>query len=137
MWGLTIYPLRGSASSLPLVPLQSMWDLTIYTPSRLNILAGTLPSVHLSLRLSASLAHRSVSSSNTICNSSSPPLTDIVLLGLSLRFPHPYKEYLVFLSNRYEILQSTSFKTQRPSFKTKRPSCPSFLSPICPMDLTR
>ena len=54
-------------------------------PSRPSVLAGTPPCVH-PLRGSAfSLTHCPVSSSDTICNSSSPQLTDIVLFGLSLK----------------------------------------------------
>ena len=70
----------------------------IVTPS---ILAGTPPSVHPLRDSVFSLAHHPMSGSDTICNSSNSPLTDIVLLGLSLkvfkthllgRFLHPYKE---------------------------------------------
>ena len=85
-----------------------MWDLII----------------HLLLRPASSLAHRSVSSTNTICNSPTSQLVDIVLLGLSLlgfpsrfknastreRFPHPYKECFVSLSNRCGISQSTPLR---------------------------
>ena len=45
-----------------------MWDLTIHP------LGG----------LASSLTHRSVTGSDTICNSPSPPLANIVLFGLSL-----------------------------------------------------
>ena len=75
-------------------------------------------------RLVSSLAHRLVSSSDTICNRSSLSLEDIVHLSLlhiaisltvlkrvdSERFPRPYKECFIFLSNRCGISQSTPFR---------------------------
>ena len=76
--------------------LQSMWDPPIQPPSEPSILGGTPPRVHPLQVSASSLAHRPVSDSDTICNSPSPPLADIILFGLSLssfrkRFPHPVK----------------------------------------------
>ena len=90
-------------------PLQPMWDLTIHPL--------TSPT--------SSLTHRSVHGFDTICNSPSPPLADIVFSRLFLsdfpfvfsrlsllgfpsrfqnasvkdRFPHPYKECFVPLED--------------------------------------
>ena len=69
------------------------------------------------------LAHRPVSSSNTICNNPSPSLANIVRFSLLCiavshtvwntftreRFPDPYKECFVPLSKRCGISQSTPF----------------------------
>ena len=78
-----------------------------------NILASTLLDVHPPSGLSVLFGTRLVSSSDTTCNSSNPPLANIVLFGLSFldfssrfekvfakeRFPRPYKECFVsFLS---------------------------------------
>ena len=46
--------------------LQLMWDLTIHLPWGSSVLAGTPPDIWLP---------------NTICNSPSPPLADIVRFG--------------------------------------------------------
>ena len=72
MWDLTIRHLQGPTSSLALVTLQSTWDLTIYSSSAPNVLAGTPPS------------RPNILGSDTICNSQSPPLGDIVFFRLSL-----------------------------------------------------
>ena len=90
-------------------PTQPMWDLTIYPPSGPNVLAstrspspidvghpnpppsgpsvlaGTPSHIHPFWGSASSLAHHPVSSFDTICNSSSPPLANIVLFGLSLK----------------------------------------------------
>ena len=86
MWDLTIH--------LPSVPsvfagtrslLQSMWDPPIYhLQGPASLMAHCLVSTPLQGSAS-SLAHRTVSGSDTICNSPSPPLADIVLFGLSLK----------------------------------------------------
>ena len=86
-------PLRGSASSLAhhsvFTPLRgstsSLAHHLVFTPLRglVSSLAPTwcLPPFGGS---ASSLAHRPVSDSNTVCNSPSPLLADIVLFGLSL-----------------------------------------------------
>ena len=64
-------------------------------------------------------------------NNPDPPLTVVVLLGLSLsgftiyrgRFPHPYKWWFVLLHSQCGTSQSTSFGAQRPCWH-------SFLPPI-------
>ena len=59
--------------------LQPMWDLTIHP------LGG----------LVSSLAHSPMSGSDTICNSPSPPLADIVLFRFSLLgFPSKFLEHV-------------------------------------------
>ena len=88
--------------------------------SLVSLLAHRL--VSTPLRGTASLlAHRPVSGSDTICNGPSPPLTNIVLFGLSLsgfssrlyntsareRFPHPYKGCFVLLPNQCGIVSPT------------------------------
>ena len=82
-------------------PLQLIWDLTIHPP----------------YGLVSSLTHRSMFGSDTICNSTSPPLADIVRFGplrisasftvfkSKKRFSHPYKKCFVSLSNRCFPLQ--------------------------------
>ena len=61
---------------------QFMWEPSIPTPFGVQLLADTLPVTPL--RGSASsLAHRPVSDSDTICNSLSTPLADIVLFDIS------------------------------------------------------
>ena len=75
----------GPASSLALVPFSNRCETAQSTPLQgpASLLAYRL--VSTSLRGSASsLAHRPEPGSNTICNDSSPLLTDIVLFGLSL-----------------------------------------------------
>ena len=64
--------------------LQSMWDSPIHLSSRSSILTGTPSHVYPLRGSSFSLVHRLVLSSYTICNSSSPPLANIVLSRLSL-----------------------------------------------------
>ncbi|KAG7016972.1 hypothetical protein SDJN02_22083, partial [Cucurbita argyrosperma subsp. argyrosperma] len=64
--------------------LQSMWDPPTHSPSGPSVLAGTPPCVHPTQGSVSSLAHCHVFGSDTICNSPSPPLADIVLFGLSL-----------------------------------------------------
>ena len=68
MWDLTIHHFQGPASSLALVSFFNQCGISQFTPLR-----GP----------TSLLAHYPVSSSDTICNSPSPPLADIVLFGLS------------------------------------------------------
>ena len=78
-------PLLGPMSSLVLVPFSNRGG----TPAKSTplgpspLLAHCLMSTPL-LGTARRLTHHSVSGSNTICNSSGPPLTDIVLFELSL-----------------------------------------------------
>ena len=73
-------------------PPQPMWDLTIHPSSGPNILACTrsplqsmsFPSL-VDVGVTSLLAHYPVSGFNTICNSSSPSLANIVLFRLSLK----------------------------------------------------
>ena len=84
MWDLTIHlhNQRGISQSTFTTnvgshnpPSQPMWDLTIHLHNQ----CGT---IHPSLGCqTSSLAHHSVSSSNTICNSLSSPLADIIRFG--------------------------------------------------------
>ena len=69
MWDLTIHPpFRPSV-----LAGTSMWDSPpIHPPSGPSVLVGTPPHVHPPQGSASSLTHRSVSSSVTICNSSSP-----------------------------------------------------------------
>jgi len=53
-------------------------------PSKLSLLARISPRVHSFRGSASSLVHHPVSGSYTICNSPSPPLSDIVFFGLSL-----------------------------------------------------
>ena len=50
-----------------------------------NVLTGTPPCVHLLRGSASSLAHCSVSDSDTICNCLNPSIADIVLFGLCLK----------------------------------------------------
>ena len=111
-----------------------MWDLTIHRVSSLALVSfsnrcGTLQSTpvgdqcpywHTTSCPTPSLVHRPVSNSDTICNSPSPLLGDIVLIEFSLstsprrffkcareRLPHLYKECSVLLFNRCGISPST------------------------------
>ena len=118
MWDLTIHPPSGP-TVLPGTRslLQPMWDPSIHPPSGPSVFAGTPSRVHPSWGSVSLLAHSLVFATNTICNSLSSPLADIVLNGLSFlgfpsrflnvfareRFPHPYKKCFVLLSNRYGI----------------------------------
>ena len=122
MWDLTIHSLQGLASSLALVPFSNRCGTLDPPPFRgpMSLQAYHLVSTSL-WGLASSLAHCPVSSSNTICNIPSPPLTDIILFGFSLsgfpskflkrvpweRFPHPYKKCFVLLPNKCGISQST------------------------------
>ena len=65
--------------------LQLMWDPPIHPPFQgpTSLLAHRLVSTPLR-RSSSSQAHHPMSSSDIICNSPSPQITDIVLFGLSL-----------------------------------------------------
>ena len=105
-------PVRGPASLLALIPVlhsTNMWDITIHllfgaqrprwhsflSPTDVgpspnhplwgstSLLAHHLVSTPLR-ETTRRLAHRPMSSSDTICNDPSPPLTDIVLFKLSL-----------------------------------------------------
>ena len=88
MWDLTIHPpsrpsvLVGTRSLL-----QSMCNLPIYSPSGPSVLVGTPPRVHPFWGLASLLAHRPVFAFDTICNSPSPLLADIVLFGLFFKLP--------------------------------------------------
>ena len=62
-----------------------MWDLPIHPSSEPSVLADTPPRVYPLRGSASSLAHRLVSSSDTICNSPSSPLADIVFFGLPLK----------------------------------------------------
>ena len=60
-----------------------------------SVLASTPPWVHPLRGLASSLAHRPMSGFDTICNSSSPPLTDIVLFRLTLsNFPSKFLKHV-------------------------------------------
>jgi len=72
-------PLRVPASLLALVIFSNRCGTPQSTSS------GTPSHVHPLWGSTSSLAHHPVSGSDTICNSSSPPLADIVLFGLSLK----------------------------------------------------
>ena len=64
--------------------LQSMWDSPIHPFQGIaSLLAHHLMSTPLRGSTS-SLAHRPMSGIDTICNGPNPPLTDVVLFGLSL-----------------------------------------------------
>ena len=64
---------------------QSMWDpLQIHPPLGPSVLTDTPPLRVIARRL----AHRSVSSSDTICNDPDQPLANIILFGLSLSSFH-------------------------------------------------
>jgi len=54
-------------------------------PSEPSVLVGTQSRAHSLWGSASSLAYRPVSDSVTICNSPSPPLADIVLLGFPFR----------------------------------------------------
>ena len=77
-------PLRGPASSLALVPFFNQCGIPNPPPFGASVLAGTLPRVYTLRGSASSLAHCPVSGSDTICDSPSPPLADIILFGLSL-----------------------------------------------------
>ena len=81
MWDLPIHsPLEPSVLASTRSFLQSMWDHSIHPLSRSSVLAGTSPHVHPLRGSTSLLAHRPVPDSDTICNSPSLPLEDIVLL---------------------------------------------------------
>ena len=66
------------------------------TPFGTSVLTGTLPNIHPLQGLAPLLAHHLVSGSDTICNSSSPLLADIVFFGLSLSgLPQGFKTRLL------------------------------------------
>ena len=87
MWDLTIHPLWGPASSLALIPFSNQRG----TPTKSTPLQGPVSLLAYRLvptpfqGLASSLAHRPVSSSDTICNGPSPPLSDIIFFGLFLK----------------------------------------------------
>ena len=62
-----------------------MWNPRVHLPSRLRVLSGTPPHVHPLRGSTFLLAHRPISGSDTIYNSSNPPLANIILLRLSLK----------------------------------------------------
>ena len=76
------------------------------TPTRPKVLAGTPPRVHPIQGSISSLTHRSMSGSNTICNSSSPPLVDIVLGKLFLKV---FKTHLVLGRDFHTLIKKVSF----------------------------
>ena len=82
-------PMWGSHNPTPLGPnifasthslLQRCGPL-IHPPLRPNVLVDTPPRVHLLQSSAFSLAHRPVSSFDTICNNPSSPLANIVRFG--------------------------------------------------------
>ena len=63
-----------------------MWDSPqIHPPLEPNILTDIPPRVYPIRETAKRLAHRPVSSSDTICNDPDPQLADIVLFGLPLK----------------------------------------------------
>ena len=123
MWDITIHlPSGPSVLADTLSFLQSMWDRRqIHPPSGPNVLTDTLPRATPLRRTARKLAHRPVSSYDTICNDPDLPLTDIVLFELSLsgfpsklenaytreRFPHRYKRCFVLISSQYRTLHNS------------------------------
>ena len=97
MWDLTIHsPLEPSFLAGTRSLFQSMWDHSIHPLSRSSVLAGTSPHVHPLRGSTSLLAHRPVPDSDTICNSPSLPLEDIVLLDFSFQAsPHGFKMHLI------------------------------------------
>ena len=88
LWHSFLSPINvGPLTNPPLWSQRPYWHTTSCLPLR-----GT----------TSSLAHCPVSNSDTICNSSSPPLTDIVFFRLSLSGLHPYKERFVLLPTDVE-----------------------------------
>ena len=86
MWDLTIHPPSGfNALADTHSLLQSIWDPLFHPPSGPSVLAGTPSHVHPLWDSTSSLAHRSMSDFDTICNDPSPPLADLVLFGLPLK----------------------------------------------------
>ena len=76
-------------------PLQPMWDLTIHPP----------------WSPTSSLAHRSVSGFNTICNRPNPLLADIVLFSLSFwASPQSFKTHLIG-SGFHTLIRNASFSS--------------------------
>ena len=60
-----------------------------------SILTNTSPHIYSLQCSTTSLAHLPVSDSNTICNSLSPPLVDVVLFRLSLlSFPSKFSKHV-------------------------------------------
>ena len=104
MWDLTIHPhLRLSVLAGTRILLQSTWDPPIHSPLWPSIFADTLPGVHPLWGSTSSLVHRPVSGLDTIRNSPSSPLVDIVLFGLSLSsFPNAStrERFHTFIKNR-------------------------------------
>ena len=68
-------------SFLSLIDVGSLPNPPLFEP---NVLTGTPSRVYPLRGTARRLAHRPLSSSNTICNGPDPPLADIVLFGLSL-----------------------------------------------------
>ena len=98
MWDITIHPPSGPSVLVGTLSfLQSMWDRPqIHPPLGPSVLTGTLPRVYPLRGTARRLAPRPVSGSETICNGLDPPLTDIVLFGLSFRAsPQSFKTRLL------------------------------------------
>ena len=77
-------PLRGSTSSLALIPFSNRYGTPQSTLFGASVLVSTLPRVHPLQGSTSSLIHRPVSGSDIIYNSPGPPLADISLFGLFL-----------------------------------------------------
>ena len=107
-----------------------MWDLTIHSPSRPSILAGTRSLLQLMSGPRGRGFHTFIknvlfSSPNRCGISQSTPFkaqrplwhsfpSPIDVGAQGERFPHSYKECFVLLPNRCGISQSTPFEAQRP-----------------------
>ena len=106
-WNLTIHPLSGPSVLVDTRSLlQSMWDPSIHPlQSPTSLLAHRLVSTPFS---ASSLAHRPMSSFDTICNGPSLPLADIVLFGL------PLKVFKMCLLGRgfHTLIKNASFSSQ-------------------------
>ena len=78
MWDITIHPpfLFPSSNQCRIAPKS--------TPFGASVLTGPPPRVYPLRGIARRLAHRPVSSSDTICNDPNSPLADIILFGLSL-----------------------------------------------------
>ena len=113
MRDLTIHPLRGLASSLALISFSNRCETSQSTPpSGSSVLASTLPRVHPLQGLASILSHCPVLGSDTICNSPSPALADIVLIGLSLSgFPLKIFKTRLLRRDFHTLIKNVSFSS--------------------------
>ena len=107
-WDLTIHsPSRPSVLVGTRSLLQSKWDPPNPPPLSPNVLAGTPPRVHPLRGSTSSLAHRPMSSSDTIT-----PFADIVLFEFSLSdFPSRFFKTRLLGRGFHTLINNASFSS--------------------------